>query len=204
MRFLEDNDKKLSKNFVKNLYGRGDGSAIQEEYIPTAEDIRRLLDYVPIHIIALILVMCSSGIRPEEALNLHTDDFDFTHEPPRINIRWSVAKNDKARITFITSEALEAIFEWLKYRDQFLERNKNKNRKHQKDLNCLSCFTYSNFNKIWENALRKIGLDQKVPVTHRLILRARIGHSIGIGYHEHSFLGSLWRLGAEGGNVLRS
>jgi len=55
-------------------------------------------------------------MRIGEALQLKLDDVDLNSDPVRVNLRAEISKSGNMRISFISSEAKEAVAEWLKVR----------------------------------------------------------------------------------------
>ncbi|MFA4973956.1 MAG: tyrosine-type recombinase/integrase [bacterium] len=78
----------------------------------------------PPHLKALVLVLASSGMRLGEALALTMADVDLDASPAIVWVRRSgsrkVPKSGQRRVTFITSEATEALKQWLDYRPTWL------------------------------------------------------------------------------------
>ena len=172
-RFLEDNGIEFPRVFLGNLHGKG-GEAISDERVPTAEEIRRIVEYMPIHAKTLTLVLASSGMRVGEALQLRVEDVDLESESARINIRASYTKTGRKRFTFISTEAREQLEEWLRYREEFIELSKRRfgAKKRLVDRSDrLFPFSFNNFNQIWANALRKAGLYERDRETGRITLR---------------------------------
>ena len=172
-RFLEDNGIEFPRVFLRNLHGKG-GEAISDERVPTAEEIRRIVEYMPIHAKTLTLVLASSGMRIGEALQLRVEDVDLKSEPARINIRASYTKTGRKRFTFISTEARDQLEEWLRYRKEFIELSKRRfgAKKRLVDRSDrLFPFSFNNFNQIWANALRKAGLYERDRETGRITLR---------------------------------
>jgi hypothetical protein len=66
--------------------------------------------------------MSSSGIRPKELTHISFDDINLDANPVEIRVPASVAKNKLERYTFISPEATSALKEWLKHRDEYIER----------------------------------------------------------------------------------
>lgn len=91
------------------------------------DTLRMLVQHMDIKGKALFLTLASSGMRIGEALALTFDDIDLEHEPVFIQIRGENTKTGEQRYTFISSEAKEALVEWLKVREAYMIQAKNKN-----------------------------------------------------------------------------
>ena len=84
-RYFEDNGIEFAKSFTRNLYGKNSES-ITTEHVPTAEEIGRIIQYLPIQAKTLTLVLASSGMRIGEAIQLTLNDIELDRNPVRINI----------------------------------------------------------------------------------------------------------------------
>ena len=151
-----------------------------EEEIFTRENIRRILNHLPIHGKALILVLASSGMRIGETLELELEDIKFEEKPTRIAIRGENTKTGDSRASFISSEALEVLKEWLKVRGTYLKASQNKNkglvgsgRAKAKPLsdNRVFPFSVTVVLDMFHSALNKAGLNGKDRETRRLKYR---------------------------------
>lgn len=174
-RFFEDNGHTFSRNFIKNLKGKGK-DAVSDEHIPTAEEIGRIVEYLPIQEKTLTLVLVSSGMRVDEALQLILDNIDLDNNPVKITLPAAITKTKKKRIIFITPEAEDQLTEWINYRHKFIvQSNKRaqgiRNRTVSLDDDRIFPFTYENFLHLWHGALEKSDLYDKDSVTGRVKLR---------------------------------
>ena len=130
---------------------------------------------MPIQAKTLTMVLASSGMRSGEAMQLRLDDLDLDRNPARIKIRGEYSKNGKKRITFVSSEALNQLRDWLNYRQQFIEILKERGKHRRKipltsDDDRLFPFSTQNFSMIWKKALKKAGLYKTDKVTNRITL----------------------------------
>jgi len=178
--FLVENDVEFKERFWRRLGNRIPGhEAISEEIVPTPEECRRLLNFLPIGGRALFMVLLSSGMRIGEALGLLPGDVDWETDPVMITIRREIAKNRRRRPTFLSCEAVEVVQEWMKVRDAYVKtavrRSFRRNRagevvcyKNDRDER-LFPFSHSNAYVIWSNMLEKAGepWNEKDPVTRR-------------------------------------
>ena len=79
----------------------------------TIDDVRRLLTIGKpnTRMRALILTLFSSGMRLAEALSVQVQDLDLGARPARANLRAEITKGKRARVTYLSDEAREAIEE---------------------------------------------------------------------------------------------
>jgi integrase len=169
--FLEENEINFPKRFFKKINGKVSGT-ITEERIPSNEELRRIIEYLPVQGKALALVLSSSGMRIGEALQIKIKDIDLTRNPVKIKIRAEYTKTGKKRITFISPEAKLVVKEWLSYRDQYKERADGRSWEHEREDNDqLFPFTHYTFNYMWHNALGKAQLLERDEKTNRVTLR---------------------------------
>jgi len=169
--FLDENGINFPKRFFKNLNGKVN-EAISEEKVPSNEELRRIIEYLPVQGKALALVLSSSGMRIGEVLQIKLSDVDLNREQARIKIRAEYTKTGKRRITFISPEAKLAVGEWLSYRDQYQERADGRSWEHEReDDDELFPFTSVNFYQMWHNALGKAKLLERDEKTNRVSLR---------------------------------
>ena len=170
--FLDENGINFPKRFFKNLNGKVT-EAISEEKIPSNEELKRVIEYLPVQGKALALVLSSSGMRIGEVLKIKLSGVELNRDPVRIKIRAEYTKTGKRRITFISPEAKEAVEEWLSYRDQYFERSSNRTQEEfrKSDIDNLFPFTHLNFNRMWRNALGKAKLLEIDSKTKRITMR---------------------------------
>lgn len=89
--------------------------------------ISQILQHTDLKGKALILILASSGMRLNEALSITISDIDLKANPAMITIRGEYTKTGDYRFTFISREAIEALTEWLKVREQYLQSSANRN-----------------------------------------------------------------------------
>ncbi len=170
--FLANNGIKFPKLFFRNMNGKNVDS-ITWEKVPSNNELKRIIEYLPLQGKALTLVLSSSGMQIRETVRIRLGDIEFNHDPVKIKIQGEHTKTGKKRITFISPEAKEAVQEWLKYRDKYMERAKGRTpkvfRKNKGDL--LFPFRSENFNVIWRNALDKANLLEIDKKTNRIMMR---------------------------------
>jgi len=168
--FLQENDVELPQKFWKriNRLIKG-GRALTLDRIPTKAEFKRLLMHMPIQGKALYLLLESSGMRIGEALNSNIDDLNLEEKTARIQIRGEITKSGNSRHAFISSEAKEALTEWLKVREAYLEAAVRKSQLYAKSGNDSRIFPFEprTAYSIWTKALHKSGLNGRDKSTNR-------------------------------------
>jgi len=163
--FLEDNDVQLSKKVKKKLRQKLKGArAITLDIIPTNKELKQILSHGEIKAKAIGLLGSSSGLRLDEILQLTLEDIDFKKEPVKIYVRAETTKTGNSRITFCSNEAAEAIQEWLKERQKYLEAAVKKTRAmcgKTLDDDTIFPFNGSTATTIWNRLLEKSGFNEK-------------------------------------------
>jgi len=175
--FLLENGVELPQLFWRRLKARIKGSgAVSEEEVPTKQTLRSVMTHLPVAGKALFLTLVSSGMRIGEALKLQIGDLELEKTPPLIHVRAEYTKTGHKRITFITPEAVEAIREWLKVRENWLKAATEKSHLYRKSLDDqrLFPFTSANARAMWHNALKKTGNGKVDPRTRRLLMRPHV------------------------------
>ena len=169
--FLDENGVSFPKRFFKNLNGKVN-EAISVEKVPSNEELRRIIEYLPVHGKALALCLSSSGMRIGEAVQIGISDIELNRDPVRIKIRAEFTKTGKRRITFISPEAKQAVEEWLNYRDQYVKIADRRSWKHKRlKFNNVFPFSANNFNYVWNSALTKAKLSSIDSRTKRVSIR---------------------------------
>jgi integrase len=184
--FLIENEVELPERFWRRMSKKVKGTrALTLDIVPSNDQLRRIISHMPIHGKALFLMLASSGMRIGEALSLDKDDdIDLAQNPVEVRISGKNSKNGDSRINFISSEAKEAVEEWLKTRGEYLTSAvaKCKPRNHYKaefrgknpNDNRLFPFEISTANTIWTNAVRKAGMLKKDKQTDRNTLHPHV------------------------------
>lgn len=80
----------------------------------TKEMILRIMRNSSSKLQTVILISCSSGLRIGEIVQLKLSDIDFDSIPVKINVRAEIAKGGSSRETFITTETVKALKDYLK------------------------------------------------------------------------------------------
>lgn len=161
--------------FIRNKLPKGNTRTIEKDM--DIETIRTILQHLDIKGKALVLVLASSGMRISETLSITLEDIDFKNTPTLITIRGENTKNGDNRITFISSEATQAVNEWLKVRAEYIESSAARNnglvksgrgnRKDKNDDGRLFPFSDQNANVMWDNALVRADLLSRDKTTNR-------------------------------------
>jgi integrase len=175
--FLLENDVELPEKYWRKLRGRKKGSrALTIDKVPNNAELKQILMHMPIHGKALYLVLASSGMRIGEALKLKLSDVEFNKDPVKVYIRGEYTKSGNPRIAFISSEAREAVVEWLKVRNRYLEAASGKSHRYPKSREDERLFPFegSTAQAIWINALSKAGYQQKDNSTNRLVVHPHV------------------------------
>lgn len=161
--------------FIRYKLPKGNVRTIEKDM--DIDTIRTILQHLDIKGRALVLVLASSGMRINEALTLDLEDIDLKAKPAVITIRGEKSKNGDNRITFISSEATQAVKEWLKVRDDYIRSSAKRNNglvkkgrgkpKSKEDDGRLFPFSDQNANAMWDNAVQKAGLFSRDKTTNR-------------------------------------
>ena len=175
--FLASNDieaKHQDLKRIRNKLPKGGSRTIERDL--DIETVRSIIQHMDVKGRALVLVLASSGMRINEVLSLPIEDIDLKSKPAVVQIRGANSKTGDNRITFISSEAVQAVQEWLKVRDAYLKSSQYRNNgfvaagkanpKHIDD-NRLFPFTSQTASQIWDGALKKSGFFSQDTTTNR-------------------------------------
>ncbi len=194
--FLQENDIELPQKFWKRINRLIKGSrALTLDRIPTPKEFKKILMHMPIQGKALFLILESSGMRIGEGLNSNLDDIYLEEKPVRIQIRGEITKTGNSRHAFISSEAKEALIEWLKVRETYLNSAVRKSSLYPKSENDPRIFPFEprTAYSMWTKALHKSGLNgrdkstgrEKIhPHVLRKLFRTRLGAVIPVDVVE--------------------
>jgi len=180
--WLNYNDIELSQKDLRTLRKRmpkaKGGWTAEEDF--DIEVLKKVLAHTDEKGRALILTLASSGMRIGETLCIKLEDVDLSKKPTEIIVRGLHTKNGETRVAFISSEAKEAVEEWLKIRTDYLKAAVNKNNglvekaeakpKSESD-DRLFPFSDAVVRELWSRALSKAGLSAKDNATGRLKYR---------------------------------
>jgi len=174
---FEFNKIKIPDSIIKRMNGRKAVEPISEEKIPRREEVKLILQHLPLHMKTYALFLLSGGLRPGEPLTLELNDIE--HEDlTKINLKSSGTKTGRKRWTYITPEATQTYHLWLDSRDQFIESkvkaipSKTKQKEYlEKNKDKVFPFTYNTANKVWVSAVKKAGLYKQDLETGRTTVR---------------------------------
>jgi len=173
--FLMRNGIELKTMFYRDLLDSiKEKGAITQDNVLTTEDIQKVLSHGNEKDRALILILCTSGMRIGELLKLKEDDVHLDHDPPYIFLPGKITKNGYPRFTFITNEAKKSIIAWQRVKKDYLKRVQHKNNlpeviNREKDIDDprLFPFSYSPVAERWRYFMRTIGKAEKDTRTNR-------------------------------------
>jgi len=166
--YLQTNGINFHPHEIRGIRGKmpkGGSRTIERDV--DHEVLRSLLPHMPVHGVALTLVLASSGMRVGEALQMAMADVDLEAQPMVVTIRGEYTKTGVQRITFISQEAAATVREWLKVRDAYIHTAGTRNaalvragksgERPAKDTR-LFPFTDETYGKLWGHALQRSGL----------------------------------------------
>jgi integrase len=164
--FFMENDIELPQKFWRGLNKRIKGTrAVTQDKIPTPSELRSILGYMSKWGRAYFLMLATSGMRPSEALQLKLNDIELNNNPPKILLRAEYTKTGNSRFTFISSEAKDALEEWLKEREIWI-----KSDSIGPNDSIIFPFKYVDIYHLWRQATKENGLRQTDPQSgHQLL-----------------------------------
>ncbi len=174
--------------------------AVTRDKVPKPGELKEILQHANIQGKALFLLLATSGMRVNEALNLTLNDIELDKTPAQINIPGNITKSGDKRTTFMTSEAKDALKAFLKIREKY--RSSAVNRSHfgkdeEKDDLRMFPFGYQNAWEMWRRLIKKSGYSKRDKTTDRYeyhihalrkFFRSRMGNKNGIGVDMTEFL----------------
>jgi integrase len=186
--FLQDNNVIIDRSTWKKIRLNTKGSRARTmDAAPSNHQLKEILLHGTAKERAIFLIAASSGMRIEEIMELRPGDIEginlksypieIKSDPVKINIRGETTKTGNPRIAFISNEAKDALIEWYKTREGYIEtaiertKNKTMNGKiifqKKKDDGRIFPFGYQTARLQWIRLLKKAGYDQKDPSTSR-------------------------------------
>jgi integrase len=117
--------------FVSMERSSGKPIPLESNYgIPTKEEIREILKKCEPLERAIVLVGASSGLASNEIINLRIKDFktNYCEEDSIATLKLVRAKTNYKFVTFLTKEATEAVWDYLKYRGR-CEKSKSQKKR---------------------------------------------------------------------------
>lgn len=176
--FLTCNGLTLSPRDQKSIRSKlpkGHARTVEDDM--DRETMQSILSHMDAKGRAFVLVLASSGMRIGELLQILLSDVRLDKSPAEINIRGEYTKTGVQRFCFISSEAAEAVREWLKVRGEYIETAAGKNAGlvatgHGKarpavDDGRLFPFSQRTAGTIWNGAVTRAGLHGRDPGTDR-------------------------------------
>src|SRR5208337_4824166 len=162
VKFLRAHGVNILKDDIQDIKRETKGGAATIDRVMDHNVICKALKGSDVRSRSLILMLASSGTRVSECLSLKMSDIDMNMTPTMINIRAENSKNGQARYTFISTEAKDALEDYLKVRHEYIARGD----KHaevlgnapRKETDLLFPVTDSSVNKLWETLLKNAGL----------------------------------------------
>jgi len=125
--FLKLNRINVSIGVLKLIHnrniGENDNTSIKGTLTP--EQFREVLSNCNPMYKSLFLILATSGIRIGEALKLEEKHINIDENPVRITIDVLSTKKRRRRNTFITEEAKRYYLNWMKKRDEYIEKREN-------------------------------------------------------------------------------
>ena len=175
---LKLNNILIPDQILTLLKGKKVTEPISEEKIPRREEVKLILQHLPLHMKSYSLFLLSGGFRPGEPLTLELDDLELNEDLTKVNLKSSGTKTGRKRWSYISPEATQVYKLWLDSRDQFIESTVNaipSKAKQQdylnKNRNKVFPFSYNTANKVWVTALKKSGLLERDVETGRATIR---------------------------------
>jgi integrase len=179
--FLEENDIVISRKIWNIIKRQKKRIPKNIDHVPTPSELKSILQHGGVKEKSLFLVLCSSGIRIDEALNITLNDIQLTDErgniisPAKIKIRQEISKNDTPRIAFMSDEARDILLEWFKIRTEYLEASVKKLAKRhiQKKLDDdrVFPFAWATAWTMWSRLLTKSKFNKKNKITDKTKLK---------------------------------
>jgi integrase len=168
--YLRSNRIKIDEETKRSdLYAKS-RRALTKDIVPTAQEIAKICEFLPIQGKTLVLVLSSSGMRIGESLKIRLDDLDLEKNPAQIEIPGEFTKNGDPRLVFISSEAREALKEWLEYRSAYIVAASARAGREAKDDGRIFPFTPENIGAIWTRASKKAKLFKAQKETKRQLI----------------------------------
>jgi integrase len=160
---------------------------------PSADEVRKILDYSDIKGRALFLFLMSSGCRIGETCQLRVEDLKLEADPPEAFIRGESSKGGVGeRYVFFSYEARDALQNWLSVKPSLTKRMKD-GGSYESGL--VFPFNPALARFFLRRALKKAGLDRKDPVTnigeiHVHSFRKFFRSNVGLNIDEvHTLMG---------------
>lgn len=175
---LEINGITIPDTLLKRLNGKKAVEPISEEKVPRREEVKLILQHLPLHMKSYALFLLSGGFRPGEPLTLELNDVELDGDFAKVNLKSRGTKTGRKRWSYISPEATQVYKLWLDSRDRFIESNANaipskvKRESYlEKSRDKVFPFSYNTANKVWVTAVKKSGLLKRDGETGRATIR---------------------------------
>ncbi len=175
---FEFNEIKINNAILTKLNGRKTVEPISEEKVPRREEVKLILQHLPLHMKSYALFLLSGGLRPGEPLTLELTDLEQEEDLTKVYLKSRGTKSGRKRWSYISPEATQVYRLWLDSRDQFIELtanaipSKTKQEKYlEKSREKVFPFSYNTANKVWVTAVKKAGLLERDEETGRVTIR---------------------------------
>jgi len=175
---FEFNEIMIPKAILLRVAGRKAVEPISEEKVPSREEMRLILQHLPLHVKCYVLFLLSGGFRPSEPLSLKLSALEEDGELLKVNIPATSTKTGRKRWTYITPEARQLLELWLESRERFIESklqsktiNTTRRKYWENSHDKIFPFTYNNANQVWKNSLKRAGLFSQDSKTNRVSIR---------------------------------
>ena len=163
---------------ISNRLPKGKARTVEAEL--TRDKLKAILNQCDLKGRALFLFLASTGMRMGEALQITLDDLNLEADPPTVLVRQQYTKTGAQYYTFLTTEAKEALTEWLKVREAYIKSSLNRGRglaktapgRGIKSPEDRRLFPFSQFvaEQMWYNALSKSQNETRDKSTNRRTL----------------------------------
>jgi integrase len=157
-------------NISNKMTGKGPRT---RDTVPERAELKQILQHADCRGRAFFLTLSSSGMRIGELCKITIHDVHFNKHPVEIDILGEYTKAGERRLTFITDEAANALKEWLKIRQSYLDdiaASSNGRFTHYKintkDERVFPFFPGSG-RVMWEKYIKNAGFDDKDQSTKR-------------------------------------
>ncbi|MCK5261520.1 MAG: tyrosine-type recombinase/integrase [Thermoplasmatales archaeon] len=160
--------KEMEWEDIRTRSNLGRARAITEKVIPTANQLKQILQHGNLKSKTLFIFMAANGCRIEETLLLTWDNIDL--ETRRVHLPASITKKRVwERDTFFTVEAKEYLEAWKKERDAYITHGFKKSRFVRNQL-AKQGYEFKKKGRTWE--ILKDG--KEVPIEEMIKLEKRI------------------------------
>lgn len=170
MYWLELNRKVLDRaNKIFLTKRAGAFKPATDDYAVSKEEIRRWYEHLSRMGRVLLLIQMSSGMRIGEVLALLPEDIDIDSSPAEVRVSKTKlhtgeiqqhTKNKTSRYTFISSEAVMALREWMLIRDDWLRTSSRKTFKENDNDDRIFPTAHTTVQEMYNRGLKKAGLFQ--------------------------------------------